>query len=85
MDHIIPAKNLMALFGCYISVGGLIPCVGLFAGPVALTLGLLGLRHIARNSGMVGKAHCWVAIVLWTLELVGNVVLMFLLNRVTWG
>lgn len=76
---IIPYRNAPALIGYYISVGSLIPFVGLLAGPVAIALGIVGFRKVRREPRVRGTAHAVVAIVLGGLTSLlnwGVVVLM---------
>lgn len=61
---IIPYKNVSALVGYYTSIGSLIPVVGLIAGPVAVWLGIKGLKAVDADPRVHGTAHAWVAIVL---------------------
>jgi len=61
---IIPYKNTSALVGYYVSIAALIPIVGLVAGPVAVVLGVKGLKAVKADPRVHGTAHAWVAIVL---------------------
>lgn len=61
---IIPYKNVAALVGYYTSIGALIPVVGLIAGPVAVWLGVKGLKAVKADPRVHGTVHSWVAIVL---------------------
>ena len=70
---LIPYRNSQALFGYYSGVASLIPALGLIAGPTALVLGILGLRHANRHPEAKGKAHAWVAIALGTLSTLGHI------------
>ena len=67
VDHIIPARNPMALIGYYLGVFSLIPCVGNLLGPAALVLGILALRARRRDRNLPGAAHALVAIVLGSI------------------
>lgn len=64
---IIPYKNPHALTGYYVSIGSLIPIVGLIAGPAAIVLGVVGIRKRKENPRLHGLAHAWVAIVVGIL------------------
>lgn len=75
---VIPYKNGAALAGYYVSIGALIPIVGLVLGPVAIVLGVLGVRARNRNPAVHGLAHAWVAIVLGTLVVLGHVLVFAL-------
>lgn len=80
---LIPTSNPCALFAYYSGVFSLIPCLGLILGPIAVVLGVLGLKAIDKAPGLPGKAHAWVGIVLGGLVLLGHLVLIavILANR----
>lgn len=61
---IIPYKNPHALVGYYVSIGSLLPLVGLIAGPAAIVLGIIGIRKRKADPRLHGLAHAWVAIIL---------------------
>jgi hypothetical protein len=69
---IIPYRNVTALIGYYIAVFGLIPIIGFLLGPIALILGILGVRHAKRNPEAKGMVHAIVAIVLGSIELLAH-------------
>ena len=64
---IIPYKNGYALAGYYTSIGALIPFVGNIAGPVAIFLGVKGLKAVNANPKVHGTAHAWIAIILGSI------------------
>ncbi len=64
VSTIIPYKNVRALVAYYLGVFSLIPCVGLFLGPAALVLGILGLRYVKANPTAKGTGHAIAGIVL---------------------
>ena len=64
VSTIIPYKNGMALAGYYVGVFGLIPCVGLILGPLAVIFGIVGLRRVNRDPEIKGTGHAVTAIVL---------------------
>lgn len=72
MSVIIPYKNAPALAGYYVSVGSLIPAFGLILGPLAIGLGVAGLKKVKRDPSVRGTAHAVVAIVLGSLTSLGN-------------
>jgi hypothetical protein len=75
----IPAKNGPALIGYYLGVFSLIPVIGFALGLAAVPLGVAGLRRIAREPGLPGRVHAWVAIVLGAVSIVGHgVVIVFI-------
>lgn len=71
---LIPYKNMPALAGYYVAVFSLIPCASLLLGPLAVVLGVVGLRRAREQPIARGRVHAWVAIVLGALTLAGNVV-----------
>lgn len=82
--RLIPAKNPHALFAYYCGVFSLIPCLALLLGPVAVYLGILGIKAIERQPELPGKAHAWVGIVLGGLTFLANVgVLIFVLAQIS--
>lgn len=83
---LIPYKNPKALAAYYCGVFGLIPCVGLILGPVALILGILGVRYVNANPTAKGTGHAIAGIVLGALELLFNWgALIFMLVAVILG
>jgi hypothetical protein len=69
---IIPYRNSRALSGYYTGIGALIPIVGFVAGPVAIWLGVTGLKRVRANPQIKGTAHAWIAIVLGVLSCLGH-------------
>jgi hypothetical protein len=77
---IIPYRNPRALAAYYCGVFALIPCLGAVLGPIALILGILGLRYVGANPTAKGTGHAIAGIVLGSLTLLGNWgVLLFML------
>lgn len=72
ISTIIPYRNAPALAGYYTGVASLIPIIGLLAGPVAIGLGVKGLKNAKANPNAKGKAHAITAIVLGSLATIGN-------------
>jgi hypothetical protein len=64
VSTLIPYKNGMALAAYYVSVASLIPGLGILTGPVAIGLGVAGVRAYRRNPAIKGVVHAWVGIVL---------------------
>jgi hypothetical protein len=64
---IIPYRNGPALAGYYVSIASLIPGFGLILGPVAIWLGIAGLKKVRREPQAHGTAHAIIAIVLGAL------------------
>ena len=60
---IIPFRNGWALASYYTGVFSAIPCLGAITGPVAVVLGIKGLRLASRNPNSKGKVHAWVGII----------------------
>ena len=76
---LIPYKNGLALASYYTGVFSLIPCLGLILGPVALVLGIMGLKYAKKNPTARGKAHAWVGIVLGMLNVFGYLACLILI------
>lgn len=76
---LIPYKNSCALVGYYLGVFSLIPCVGLLLGPIAVILGVLGLRAVREHPDRKGTIHAWTAIILGACATLGNLVLIGLI------
>lgn len=70
---IIPYKNPPALMAYYCGVFSLIPCVGLILGPIAVVLGVLGLKKRTRSPAVRGQVHAWIGIILGSLVLLAHV------------
>jgi hypothetical protein len=75
----IPYKNSHALAAYYCGVFSLIPCLGAILGPIALVLGLLGLRYAAEVPEAKGKVHAWIGVVLGLLTGLGNWLVLLLM------
>lgn len=69
---LIPYKNPKALAAYYCGIFSLIPCLGLILGPIALVLGVLGLRHRSMYPTAAGAVHAIVGIVLGSLASTGH-------------
>jgi hypothetical protein len=71
MAVMIPYKNQPALIGYYMAVASLIPGVGLLTGPIAVGLGIAGLRKRLKHPEVHGIAHAWIAIILGAMCTIG--------------
>jgi hypothetical protein len=71
-NPLIPTGNPLALIAYYCGVFSLIPCVGLLLGPMALGLGIAGLKAHRRNPQLFGKGHAWAGIILGAITGLGN-------------
>lgn len=78
ISGLIPYRNAPALVGYYISVGSLIPILGLILGPTAVILGIYGVKAYKNDNRRKGMAHAIVAISLGSLTTLGNVGLLVL-------
>ncbi len=67
----IPYKNAPALVGYYLAVASLIPGLGAITGPIAVGLGIVGLRKRLKHPEVHGIAHAWIAIILGALCFIG--------------
>jgi hypothetical protein len=63
VSTIIPYKNPKALAGYYCGIFALFPILGYILGPIALTLGIMGLRYVRRKPEAHGTAHAIIAII----------------------
>ena len=79
----IPTGNPKALASYYFGVATLIPCLGLFTAPVALVLGIRGLKAYNENPAAFGKGHAITGIVLATIGLAYHV-FFIVLAMVNW-
>jgi hypothetical protein len=66
--------NPRALTAYRFAVYGLIPLAGLFLGPIAVALGVLGLRHCRAHPADKGQGHAGAAVLLGVLEVLTNTV-----------
>ena len=67
---IIPYKNPQALTSYYVGLFSLIPVLGMASGPVAIWLGIKGLKYAKEHPVVKGQVHAWIGIVcgtLWTI------------------
>ena len=76
---VIPYKNPPSLIGYYLGVFSLIPVLGLLLGPAAIILGIIGFRAYLKERRKRGQVHAWVAIILGTLALIGNLAIVGLI------
>ncbi len=65
---LIPYKNPPALAAYYVGIGSLVALIlfplGLVVGPIAVVLGIKGLRRRKREPEVKGAAHAWAGIVI---------------------
>lgn len=62
--RVVPVRNPAALTAYYLGIVALLPLVGLVVGPVAIGLGVTGLRKRRQNPRVHGSVHARVGIVL---------------------
>ena len=87
VSTIIPYRNGWALAAYYCGVFGLIPCVGNVLGPIALVLGILGLRRVKTHPAAKGTGHAIAGIVLGGIETVlywGAVLFLLAAGGLAW-
>jgi hypothetical protein len=72
LSTLIPYRNGAALAAYYTGVFSLIPLLALLLGPLAIVLGVLGLRFAARQPMAHGRVHAWVGIIVGTITLLAN-------------
>ena len=73
----IPTGNPTALIGYYFAVASFIPGL-FFLGWIAIVLGIIGLRRVAKYPEAKGRAHAWVAIIGGLLFPIASVALILL-------
>lgn len=78
ISAIIPFRNGPALAAYYTAVASLIPGVGLLAGPVALALGIAGLRLRKREPHRKGSVHAWIGIIVGALVTLAHAAVILL-------
>jgi DNA-directed RNA polymerase subunit M/transcription elongation factor TFIIS len=69
---LIPYKNPRALIAYYCGVFSIIPVLGLILGPIALVLGIMGLRYVKRHPTARGTGHAIVGLICGILATLGN-------------
>jgi hypothetical protein len=67
VSTLIPYKNGKALAAYYCGVFSFIPCFGNILGPIALILGIMGLRYVNEHPRAKGTGHAWAGIIMGTL------------------
>ena len=81
---LVPYRNGPALAAYYCGIFGLIPIVGFILGPIAFTLGIIGLLRARKNPQAHGTAHAIAGIILGVIDPVLWIVLFGLvLNKWT--
>lgn len=65
-------RNPAALAAYYTGIFSLIPGLGAVLGPIALILGIKGLKAVPTVPGQVGKVHAWIGIVLGAITSLAN-------------
>jgi hypothetical protein len=63
----IPYKNPKSLVAYYCGVFGLIPCLGLILGPIALIFGILAWKYSNRHPTAGGLGHAITGVILGTV------------------
>ena len=80
VSRLIPYKNTRALAAYYCGVFGLIPGIGVILGPIALILGILGLRYASEHRKAKGSGHAWAGIILGVLGPLATVAVIILIH-----
>jgi hypothetical protein len=86
--RIIPYHNGRALSAYYCGVFSLIPGVGNLLGPLAVILGILGVRYARAHRKAGGTGHAITGIVLGSITTIvwwGAAILLFVLLRPLWN
>jgi predicted Zn finger-like uncharacterized protein len=84
VSTLIPYRNGRALAAYYCGVFSFIPCVGLILGPIALVLGILGLRFVKAHPTAKGTGHAIAGIVCGSITTLGNwgMILLFVIGMI---
>jgi hypothetical protein len=87
VSGLIPYKNGLALAAYYCGVFSLIPLLGNLLGPVALILGIMGVRYAQKNTRARGTGHAIAGIVLGSLStlLYWGLVILFVVGMFAAG
>ena len=80
ISGLIPYKNRRALAAYYCGVFGLIPGIGVILGPIALILGILGLRYAADHLKAKGSGHAWAGVILGVVGPLVTVAVIILIH-----
>jgi predicted Zn finger-like uncharacterized protein len=72
VSTLIPYRNGRALAAYYCGVFSFIPCLGLILGPIALVLGILGLRFVKAHPSAKGTGHAIAGIICGSITTLGN-------------
>jgi hypothetical protein len=78
---ITPWKNPAAVYGYRCAVVGLTPVLGILTGPVAIVLGILGIRKHRMDHANRGYAQSRAAVILGLIEFMCNAGGLALLGR----
>jgi len=70
----LPTLNIPARRAYQYAVAGLVPVVGLAAGPIATINGIMGIRLVSRKPEVGGRAHALVGVWLGAAEFLTNAV-----------
>jgi hypothetical protein len=72
VSTLIPYRNGYALGAYYCGVFSLIPIFGMVLGPVALILGIVGLRYVKKHPTAKGTGHAIAGVVMGSLTTLGH-------------
>jgi hypothetical protein len=72
---LIPTNNPPALIAYYVGIFSMLPVACVVLGPIALVLGIKGLKAYQANPQISGKAHAWIGIVLGGLSTLVAIIL----------
>lgn len=70
---LIPYRNGPALGAYYVGVFSLVPMFAIVLGPLAIVLGVVGLKQAARRPEAKGRVHAWIGIVLGSMTILFHV------------
>ena len=72
VGRMIPTANPAALTAYYAGIFSLVPFLGLLLGPLALVLGVKGLKAAPAVPGQVGRVHARIGLILGILTSLAN-------------
>jgi hypothetical protein len=67
VQSFIPYKNMPALISYYLGIFSILPCVGAIMGPIAIFLGIKGLKLANQHPEARGKGHAITGIICGSL------------------
>lgn len=76
VSTLIPYKNGHALGAYYIGILSLLPVLGIILAPIAIIMGIIGIRRYRENPRIKGVVHGWIGVVLGLIGLLISAVII---------